>query len=152
MLIMKIVLFIVVIFFIVLFFVQEVKIDECFIDFVNGKYNVIVVIILYGKKEIVEKELKLELKLWNGKYNSLKGEMMMIGSMMKVMGDKFFDGYVKVIFDNDDEVQVVVVVDFGGVYFESKIYGFQYKVIKGRLEKFGVEVVNKSFDDQIEIE
>lgn len=133
-------------------FSQEVKTDEKNVDFSNGKHNAIIITIPYGKKDIVEKELKSELKSWDGKYNNSKGEMTTAGSSFKAMGDKPFDSYAKVIMDNDEEVQVAVAVDLGGAYLESKMHGSQFKAIQERLKKFGVEAAHSSLDDQIDIE
>lgn len=133
-------------------FSQEIKTEEKHVEFANGRHNAIVITIPYGKKEIVEKELRSELKSWDGKYNSSKGEMTTVGSSMKAMGDKPFDSYAKVILDNDEEVQVAVAVDLGGAYLESKTHGSQFKVIEARLKKFGLEAAHKSLDDQIDLE
>lgn len=53
---------------------KEVKITEENYNFSVGSKNAIVVTIPDSKKEVVEKELKNELKSWGGKMTSGKGE------------------------------------------------------------------------------
>jgi len=134
------------------FYAQEVKTSEESVSFLNGSHNAIVVTIPYGNKEIVEKELKSEMKDWGGKYNSSKGEMQTVGSSSKAMGDKSYDGYAKIISDNDKEIKVAFAVDLGGAYLDSKDHGSQFKAIETRIKKFGAKAAHESIDAELAAE
>ena len=121
---------------------QEVKIDEKSVSFNNGSHNAIVVTIPYASKDVVEKELKSEMKDWGGKFESTKGEYIAMQTTMKAMGDKHFDGYAKII-ESGDVIQVAFAVDLGGAYLSSSEHGAQYKVIKEKVQKFGFKAANE---------
>jgi peptidoglycan hydrolase CwlO-like protein len=123
-------------------FAQEVKLDEKSVSFNNGSHNAIVVTIPYATKDVVEKELKSEMKDWGGKFESTKGEYIAMQTTMKAMGEKHFDGYAKII-ESGDVIQVAFAVDLGGAYLSSSEHGAQYKVIKERAQKFGVKAANE---------
>ena len=53
---------------------QEVKTSNDKVSFSHGSFDAIIVSIPYADKDVVEKELKSEMKDWGGKYNSSKGE------------------------------------------------------------------------------
>jgi len=123
-------------------FAQEVKIEEKSVSFNSGSHNAIVVTIPYASKDVVEKELKSEMKDWGGKFESTKGEYIAMQTTMKAMGDKHFDGYAKVI-ESGDVVQVAFAVDLGGAYLSSSEHGAQYKVIKDKAQKFGLKAADE---------
>lgn len=123
-------------------YAQEVKIDEKSVSFNNGSHNAIVVTIPYASKDVVEKELKSEMKDWGGKFESTKGEYIAMQTTMKAMGDKHFDGYAKII-ESGDVIQVAFAVDLGGAYLSSSDHGAQYKVIKEKAQKFGIKTANE---------
>ena len=123
-------------------FAQEVKTEERSVSFNNGSHNAIVVTVPYATKDVVEKELKSEMKDWGGKFESTKGEYIAMQTTMKAMGDKHFDGYAKVI-ESGDVVQVAFAVDLGGAYLSSSEHSAQYKVIKEKAQKFGVKSANE---------
>jgi len=134
------------------FYAQEVKTNEENISFSNGSHNAIVVTIPYGNKDIVEKELKSEMKDWGGKYSSSKGEMTTSGSSSKAMGDKPYDGYAKIVSDNENEVKVAFAVDLGGAYLSSKEHGSQYTATLSRVKKFGAKAAHESIDAELAVE
>ena len=66
-------------------FSQEIKTSSDKISFSHGSFDAIVVTIPFGNKDIIEKELKSEMKDWGGKYNSSKGEYTAKEAKMKAM-------------------------------------------------------------------
>lgn len=130
---------------------QEVKVDEKSVSFNNGNHSAIVVTIPYASKDVVEKELKSEMKDWGGKFESTKGEYITRQASMKAMGDKLFDGYAKVI-ESGDVIQVAFAVDLGGAYLTSTEHSAQYKVIKEKAQKFGVKAANEGVAAELALE
>jgi hypothetical protein len=132
-------------------FAQEVKTSEESVSFSNGSHNAIVVTIPYANKEVVEKELKSEMKDWGGKHNSSKGEHTAIQASMKAMGSKPFDGYAKII-ENGDVIKVAFAVDLGGAYMDSRQHGAQYKVIQERAKKFATKTATTGVENELAAE
>jgi len=95
-------------------FAQGVSVKEETVSFSNGSHNALVVTIPHGNKEVVEKELRSEMKDWGGKYNSSKGEMSTSQSSFKAMGDKMFDTYARILDAGEGVIRVAVAVDLGG--------------------------------------
>lgn len=134
------------------FYAQEVKVTEENVSFSNGSHNAIVVTIPHGNKEIVDKELKSELKGWGGKYNSSKGEMMTSQSTIKSMGEKPFDGYARILDGGENFVKVAFAVDLGGAYLDSKQHGSQFSAMKQRAEKFASHAALQSIETELAAE
>lgn len=132
-------------------FGQNIKATNEKISFSQGTQDAIVVNIPYGTKEIIEKELKSEMKDWGGKYDSNKDEFMSKGAKMKAMGDKYFDGYAKII-QKGDEMAVAFAVDLGGAYMNSSDHKEQYKVIEARALKFAKKASSESVEEEIDAE
>jgi chromosome segregation ATPase len=132
-------------------FSQEVKTSNDKISFSHGSFDAIVVTIPYGNKDIIEKELKSEMKDWGGKYNSSKGEYTAKEAKMKAMGDKYFDGYAKII-ESGSEIKVAFAVDLGGTYMNNSDHRDQYKEIESRAKKFGQTSSKESVNGMIETE
>lgn len=130
---------------------QEVKTSHDKISFSHGSFDAIVVTIPYGDKDIIEKELKSEMKDWGGKYNSSKGEYTAKEAKMKDMGDKYFDGYAKII-ESGSEIKVAFAVDLGGSYMNNSDHKDQYKVIEARAKKFAQNASKESVNGMIELE
>lgn len=130
---------------------QEVKTSNDKVSFSHGSFDAIVVTIPHGNKEIIEKELKSEMKDWGGKYNSSKGEFTAKEAKMKAMGDKYFDGYAKII-ESGTEIKVAFAVDLGGAYMNDKEHGSQHKEIESRAKKFGQNAAKASVNGMIELE
>lgn len=129
-------------------FSQEIKTTEETVAFTNGSHNAIVVTIPYGNKEIVESELKSEMKDWGGKYNSSKGEYTAMQASMKAMGEKMFDGYAKII-EGGDAIKVAFAVDLGGAFMDSRQHALQFKVIQERAKKFAAKAATGSVDEEL---
>lgn len=130
---------------------QEVKTEEKSVSFNNGSHNAVVVTIPYAKKDVVEKELKGEMKDWGGNFESSKGEYMAMQTTMKAMGEKHFDGYAKVI-ESGDVIQVAFAVDLGGAYLSSSQHAAQFKVIKEKAQKFGTKAATAGVDEELALE
>lgn len=134
------------------FYAQEVKVSEENVSFSNGSHNAIVVTIPYGNRDIVEKELKSEMKDWGGKYSGGKSEMNTTQSSLKSMGDKYFDGYARILEGGSNYLKVAVAVDLGGAYLDSRQHGSQYNALKKRLESFASRASMASIDGELEAE
>lgn len=130
---------------------QEVKTSNDKVSFSHGSFDAIVVTIPHGNKEVIEKELKSEMKDWGGKYNSSKGEYTAKEAKMKAMGDKYFDGYAKII-ESGTEIKVAFAVDLGGAYLNQREHGSQHKEIENRAKKFGQSAAKESVNGMIELE
>lgn len=130
---------------------QEVKTSNDKVSFSHGSFDAIVVTIPYGNKDVIEKELKSEMKDWGGKYNSSKGEYTAKEAKMKGMGDKYFDGYAKII-ESGSEIKVAFAVDLGGAYMNQGEHKDQHKMIESRAKKFGQNASKESINGMIEAE
>lgn len=130
---------------------QEVKTSNEKISFSHGSFDAIVVTIPFGNKDIIEKELKSEMKDWGGKYNNSKDEHSAKQAKMKAMGDKYFDGYAKII-ENGSEIKVAFAVDLGGAYLNHREHGNQHKTIEERAKKFAQNAAKASVEGMIELE
>ena len=131
---------------------NEVKVTEESISYSVGSKNSIVVTIPYGDQEVVEKELKNEMKDWGGKYSSSKGEAQTLQSSVKKMFErKTFDSYAKVI-KTDDGIKVAVAVDLGGAFMTSSQHSAQFAEMKERLQKFAVTAAKASIKENMKAE
>jgi molecular chaperone DnaK (HSP70) len=130
---------------------QEVKTSNEKVSFSHGSFDAIVVSIPYANKDVVEKELKSEMKDWGGKYNSSKDEYTAKQAKMKAMGDKYFDGYAKII-ESGSDIKVAFAVDLGGAYLNHREHGEQHKAIENRVKKFGQTASKESINGMIEVE
>jgi len=91
------------------------------------------------------------MKDWGGKYNSSKGEYTAKEAKMKAMGDKYFDGYAKII-ENGSDIKVAFAVDLGGAYMNHNEHKDQHKEIESRAKKFGQTAAKESVNGMIETE
>ncbi|MNJ83243.1 Chromosome partition protein Smc [compost metagenome] len=130
---------------------QEVKTSNERVSFSHGTFDAIVVTIPYANKDVIEKELKSEMKDWGGKYNSSKDEYSAKQAKIKDMGDKYFDGYAKIIQSGTD-IKVAFAVDLGGAYLNSGEHRDQHKIIENRVKKFGQTASKESVNGMIELE
>lgn len=130
---------------------QDIKSSNEKISFSHGSFDAIVVNIPHGNQETIEKELRSEMKDWGGKYDNAKDEYIAKGAKMKPMGDKYFDGYAKIIKKGDD-FYVAFAVDLGGAYLTHHQHKEQHKVIEGRAMKFAKKASVESVKDEIEAE
>jgi hypothetical protein len=130
---------------------NEVKISEESEAFSVGSKNAIVVTIPHGKADIVEKELRNELKDWGGKYSSAKGEYKMMQGKLKALGSKPFDAYAKIIVSGD-VVKVAVGIDLGGAFLSSREHGAQYTAMCAKLKEFAIKASNECVDEELKAE
>ncbi len=130
---------------------QEVKTSNDKVSFSHGSFDAIVVSIPYADKDVVEKELKSEMKDWGGKYNSSKGEFTAKEAKMKDMGDKYFDGYAKII-ESGSDIKVAFAVDLGGAYMNNSEHKDQHRTIESRAKKFAQNASKESVNAMIDLE
>lgn len=127
-------------------FAQEIKVSNERVSFTQGTYDAIVVTIPFSTKDGVADALKSEMKSWGGKVSDSKDQYASIQAKMKKMGDKYFDGYAKLIKEGD-EIKVAFIVDLGGVYMNKSEHPDQYDYIEQRAREFAVEASKGSVDD-----
>lgn len=120
-------------------------------NFSVGSKNSIVVNIPYGSIGVVEKALKSELKDWDGKFNTSKGEYTSLQAKLKVMGDKPFDAYAKII-NSGDLIKVAVAIDLGGAFMTSDQHGAQFSEMREVLRKFAIETAQECVDEDFKME
>lgn len=130
---------------------NEIKISEDNQSFSVGSKNSIVVNIPYGKMDIIEKELKSEMKDWGGKYNSSKGEFTATQASAKFMGDKPFDAYAKIIVSGDI-IKVAVAIDLGGAFMSSGNHGTHFHAMKERMKAFALKAAKESVAEDLKTE
>jgi len=129
---------------------SEIKLSEEIQSFALGSKNCIVVNIPYGNKDIVEKELKSEMKDWGGKYNSSGNEFFTVQSTVKFMGDKPFDAVVKIISTEENNFKIAFAIDLGGAYMNSREHRDQFSAMSERIKKFAKETAVKCVEKQHE--
>lgn len=129
---------------------NEVKVTEQNESFNVGSKNAIVATIPYGKKDVVEKMIKKELKDWNGKYDSKGGEFFVIQAVSKFMGEKAFDTYVKIVSDKEGDFRVAFATDLGGAYLTSSAHGEQFKAMREKVKSFAKEAASKCIEEDID--
>ncbi len=134
------------------FFSQDIKISEETHYFIVGSKNALVINIPYGNKEIVEKQLRKELKDWGGKYDTEKGEFRAIQASTKFMGDKPFDSYVKIIVESDQSIKLAFGIDLGGAFMSSREHGDRFKPMSDRLIAFARETSLACIDEELDNE
>jgi hypothetical protein len=117
---------------------QEVQMKEESVLFSTGSHHAIVAEIPFGKRAIIEKQLKSELKSWGGKLIISGDEYKVVQGKMKAFGDKHFDGYAKII-ETPNEIKVAFAVDLGGKYMTSGEHPAEHRTIHERARNFGVK-------------
>jgi hypothetical protein len=128
---------------------QEVKLKDESVAFSVGNHEAIVAEIPFGKRAIVEKQLKSELKGWGGKL-SVNGEEYKVGQgKMRIFGDKRFDGYAKII-ETADAIKVAFAIDMGGKFMNSGDHPIEYKSIRERVRNFGAKTGGLSLEADLD--
>lgn len=134
-----------------LFAQNTVSVSEENNNFSVGSKNSIVVNIPYGNIDVVEKALKSELKDWDGKYNSSKGEFTSMQAKLKVMGDKPFDAYVKII-TSGDVIKIAFAIDLGGAFMNSNQHGAQFNEMREVIRKFALKTSKECVEEDLKVE
>lgn len=129
---------------------SEIKINESNHSFSTGNQPVIIVNIPYGKKDIVEKEIRSELKNWGGKYDSKKDEMWTIQADPKFMNNRAFDAYAKIVEEKDNQIFVAFAINLGGAYMNSKDHNEQFKAMSQKIKEFAKNTSLKCIDGEME--
>ncbi len=132
-------------------FSQSIKSEERSVSFESGNHNSIVINIPNVTVEFTEKKIKEELKEWGGKYSSTKNEFSVTQAKTKEIGEKLFDGQVKMIDSKPGFVSVAFAVDLGGAYLTSSQHKDQYAAFSEKLNLFAIESA-KEFMNNILIE
>lgn len=130
---------------------NEIKLSEEMQNYNLGSKNCIVVTIPYGNKDIVERQIKSELKDWNGKYDFKNDEFTVLQGTTKFMGAKPFDAQVKIVSTQEGNFRVAFATDLGGAYLSSREHGEQYKAMAERIKIFAQEAAQKCVEKDLEI-
>jgi chromosome segregation ATPase len=130
---------------------NEVRINEEHTTFSVGSKNSIVVNIPFANLDILEKELKRELKDWGGKYNSSKDEYTSTQASFKAMGDKPFDVIAKII-KSGETVKVAFAIDLGGAYLTSNQHQEQFNVMKDKIKAFAISASKECVAEELKTE
>lgn len=128
----------------------QVEIQEKNVN-IDGSKNGFVITIPYATADLAEKELKDELKSWKGNYDGGK-TIFVDDCKLKEMGDNTFDVFARVEENPDGGAIVYVAIDLGGAFMSSGEHGAQFKVIEGKLYKYGVKTAKSAVDDEIKEE
>lgn len=130
-------------------FAGSIEIDEKNVSFSAGSKNAIVVKIPHVSKDFMEKKIKEEVKNWDGKYNSSKGEFSSTQGKISEMGEKMFDGYAKIIEEKDGFVFVAFAFDLGGAYLTSSDHKEQFNAISRRIKEFAINSSKDSVAEEL---
>lgn len=122
---------------------QEVKMMEEAVSFSAGVKNAIVVDIPFGKKAVVEKELKSELKSWKGKVVFSSDEYQVLQGKNKIFGENHVNVYAKII-ETVDDIKVAFVIDKGGRFMTREEDPAEYKAVWEKVKKFGATTAASS--------
>ncbi|MFN5417484.1 MAG: coiled-coil domain-containing protein [Flavobacteriia bacterium] len=129
---------------------NDVRLSEEIQSFALGSKNSIVVTIPYGNKDIIEKQLKSELKDWNGKFDSKGDEYTMTQGTTKFMGPKPFDAFARIITVSEGNFKVAFAIDLGGAYLSSREHSEQFKAMTERITQFAKETGMKCVETELE--
>jgi molecular chaperone DnaK (HSP70) len=125
----------------------EISLREETQAFSLGSKNALVVTIPYANKDILEKELKSELKDWGGKYNSSKDEFSMMQGAPKFMESKAFDAYARILPGQDGALKVAFGIDLGGAFLSSREHSQQFTAMSNKIKEFAKRVSKASLDE-----
>lgn len=129
-------------------FSQTVKAEENTTSFRDGRFNSIVVNVPYVDEKTLEKALKSELKDWNGKYDSSKGEMSVTQGTINAIGMKPFDAKVKVIESKKEDLSFAVAIDLGGAYLNRSEHKMQYDALAEKMRLFALKIAKEAIEDE----
>ena len=120
------------------FWAQEVIMNDEVVEFSSGSHDAIVVVIPFAKRDVIEKQLKEEMKKWGGKLIVSGDEYKVVQGKMKIFGENRIDGYAKII-ETAEDTKVAFVVDLGVRYMTSAEDPIEYKEIRERAKNFGAK-------------
>lgn len=130
---------------------EKTLVNEANHSFPNGSHNAIIITVPYGQKEIVAKALKGQFKDWKGKVSG-KDNLTMIQGVIKELDKKAFDAYGQTIVEEDGTVKMIVAIDLGGAYMNSKEHAKQFNIIKSQLIETSAEAGKECVDIEIKAE
>jgi hypothetical protein len=125
------------------FWAQEVTMSDESVQFSTGNHEAVVVTIPFAKREVVEAQLKSELKSWKGKLSINGSEYQVIQGHSKALGEAKMDVYAKII-ENGTEIKVAFAVDLGGKYVNKRDHPSHHKHVYDRAKSFGSKTASAS--------
>lgn len=130
-------------------FAQEVRVNEGSYSFSFGSKNAILISIPLGNKDMIEKDLRSEMKDWGGKFSSTKNEMSVTQAKSKFMGEKPFDAFSAINANKDGSIEIAVAIDLGGAFMNSKDHAEQYKAMSAKLKAFAIKASMESVAEEL---
>ena len=119
-------------------FSQNVLIKETSVN-IDGTQNGFEINIPFADQKTTEKELKDLFKSWKGSFSNKKGVMKADDCKDKNMGENTFDVYGTVVANGEDGSTVMIAVDLGGAYLNSKDHGTQFKEMEEELKVWAIK-------------
>lgn len=128
--------------------VKKVEVRESNEKIGNGSNNTLSVLIYIEDQDKVEKAWKSKLKDIGGKI-STKTDIFADDCSMKAMGKNTFDVYSRTEVVKGEGVRLIVGVDLGGAYLNSKDHSEQFKVFKNFIYDFAIEIMKNNVGDEL---
>lgn len=128
---------------------QEIILTEEIQNYLLGDKNSIVVTIPYGEASIIEKQLKREMKSWDGSFYVNRGEYTVVQGKIGLLGSGTINAYAKIKAGSDQYIRVIFTFDLGGVFLSSSEHAAQFKSMSEKIRDFAQETSIKCLEDQI---
>lgn len=132
-----------------LFSQQEIILTEEIQNYLIGNKNSIVVTIPYGEATMIEKQLKREMKSWDGSFYVNRGEYTVVQGKISLLGSGTINSYAKIKSGQDEYIRVVFTFDLGGVFLSSSEHAAQFKSMGEKIREFAKETSVKCLEEQI---
>jgi predicted nucleic acid-binding Zn-ribbon protein len=129
-------------------FSQMIKAEESSASFRDGKVNVIVVNVPFVDEKTFEEALKSQLKDWNGKYDSSRGEMNVTQGTLNALGIKPFNAKVKVLENKKEELSFALAIDLGGTYLNRSEHKMYYESMAEKMRLFALKIAKETIEDE----
>ncbi|MBI2257434.1 MAG: hypothetical protein HYU67_00870 [Flavobacteriia bacterium] len=127
----------------------EIKAYEEQHTFLNGTRSSIAVDIPFGDAQVVEKQLKKELKSWSGSFYINRGEYTIVQGKHSTLGTNTINVYAKILSNSDGNLKIVFAFDLGGIFLSSNEHAAQFKNMCKELEDFAKDCSVKSLENKI---
>jgi hypothetical protein len=127
----------------------EIIVSEQVQSFIAGQKPCIVVNIPFGEPNVIEKQLKKELKSYSGSFYLNKGEYTLVQGRIKELGAGTINAYAKIKAEENSTFIVVITFDLGGVYLSSAEHAAQFKQMSEKFGDFAYETSLKCLNDNI---
>ncbi len=127
---------------------QKIEIESGNESFSVGNVDVLKATIYEADHKYVEKAWKKLLKRYSGSVK-VKSEIFADDVLIKKMSDNTVDVYTKIKEKKDNVVEIVCAVDLGGAFLSKSAHPNKFKVFKGILHDFVVDVSKEALQERI---